>query len=53
MSKTNIVPPEIPSGFARRKYTILGGLTLLTVVYTVIYFSLKDAVRPVRKNIAN
>jgi hypothetical protein len=54
MSKTTtIVPPEIRSGFARRKNAIFGGLALLTGVYAVIYFSLKNAVRPVKNNIAD
>ncbi len=37
--------PSIPSGVARRKGAILGGLSFLTVVYGVVYFILRDSVR--------
>lgn len=43
MSKTNVVPPEIPSGFARRKNAILQGLSLLTVVYVLIFFLFQES----------
>ena len=40
---TNVVPPAIPSGFARRRNGIVGALTLLTVVYCIVYIFLKDS----------
>jgi hypothetical protein len=43
MPKATVVPPEIPSGFARRKNAIFGGFTLLTVVYLLIFFLFKES----------
>jgi hypothetical protein len=42
--KSKEVPLELPSGFARRRNEILGGLVFLTLVYGVTYFLLRDSV---------
>lgn len=40
---TNVIPPHISSGFARRRNSILVGLTILTAVYYAVFVSLKDS----------
>jgi hypothetical protein len=39
-----IVPPVVPSGVARRKVPIIGGLAFLTVVYCCVFFLLQGSV---------
>eukprot|EP00978_Attheya_sp_CCMP212_P024679 scaffold77905_cov58-Attheya_sp.AAC.8 len=39
-----IVPPVVPSGVARRKVPIIGGLAFLTVVYCCVFFLVQGSV---------
>lgn len=41
----SVVPPAVPSGIARRKRAIIGGLAFLTAVYGIVYLIVKDSVR--------
>lgn len=40
-----VVPPTVPSGIARRKRAIIGGLAFLIAVYGIVFLVEKNLVR--------
>lgn len=45
MAAETTIAPSVPSGFARWKGPITGGLAFLTVVYGIVYFLVNNSVR--------